>query len=344
MRNTSLLLLGGAAAGTWFAGACGALTDDDDANTVRVQQGQLAAVEEDETIDYVPDGYLHVPGGALLHKECIHEVPDGAQVNLDHSVFLNGKKIAQFSACGHKGYRFRRKGNDVSNAQAAGSPIPGTGSGWVEASWAYTTQTMFTHMDSGGWTVPPGPTVNDGQLIYFFPSVARAGVSIAQPVLQWGTSPAGGGAFWGMANWLVANHVGVHSTLRTVSAGDFISGSMDLSYNDASTQYWAVWYTDWNQGYTSPGFVGQLPPNAINAAQPAVLEAYNVTQCADFPSGTGSTYFSRPTVYQGNSYHDRNLVNPSWTLYGPSTWGWAGPSCNFGLSATDPTGSTTLYY
>ena len=87
--------------------------------------------------------------------------------------------------------------------------------------------------------------------------------------------------------------------------------------------------------------------NAYNNAQSAVLEAYGVTVCSDFPSGPAgqtyfSTYFSRPALYQGSSYHDRNAISPSWSINGPSSKWTAGngPICGFGNSTTDSTGSS----
>ena len=50
-----------------------------------------------------------------------------------------------------------------------------------------------------------------------------AGSNIRQPVLQWGTSPAGGGNSWGIASWSCGPQC-VHSKLVAVNAGDSITG------------------------------------------------------------------------------------------------------------------------
>lgn len=343
LKSTSVLLLGGAALGTWFAGACGAIGEEPGPEVSSVQ-GELSSDE----IDYLPTDYVRVPGGRVVHKDCVHEVPDGAEVGEDLSVTLKGRKIAQYARCSQKEYRFRAKGQ---GAVTAGAPVPATGSGWVEASWATTTSKMFTQMDTGGWTVPPAPPTQSTQTIFFFPSfVSYNGATadgIVQPVLQWGPSAAGGGKFWAMANWILSSGATFFSTLHSVSVGNGISGKMELVGNTASSQTWKV-------SYSSPGFTSSLTKSTTNGlafttAQAGVLEAYNISQCSHFPGGPAgqtyfSTYFSRPRLFQGNSYADRNAVSPTWSLRGPSVFGWTGPSCGFGSSTVSSAGDTTLWY
>jgi hypothetical protein len=61
----------------------------------------------------------------------------------------------------------------------------------------------------------------------------QASVSIIQPVLQWGSSAAGGGPYWAIASWFVGGAHTVYSELKIVNAGDTILGNMTL---DASSQ------------------------------------------------------------------------------------------------------------
>lgn len=54
----------------------------------------------------------------------------------------------------------------------------------------------------GEWAVPPAPPANDGQILYFWNGVEPDDNSaVLQPVLQWGSTPAGGGAYWAVASW-----------------------------------------------------------------------------------------------------------------------------------------------
>jgi len=64
-------------------------------------------------------------------------------------------------------------------------------------------------------------------------STNAAGVSIIQPVLQWGSSAAGGGQYWAIASWFVGGAHTVYSDLKQVSSGDTIYGNMTL---DATSQ------------------------------------------------------------------------------------------------------------
>src|SRR5208282_1418503 len=53
------------------------------------------------------------------------------------------------------------------------------------------------------WIVPPSPTSDDGQILYFFPGLEDMSnvISIVQPVLQWGNNGIFGGRYWLVASW-----------------------------------------------------------------------------------------------------------------------------------------------
>ena len=84
--------------------------------------------------------------------------------------------------------------------------------------------------------------------------------------------------------------------------------------------------------------------DAFNTAQVGVLEAYGVSTCDSFPSGSsGQTYFPAPLLYQGLAYWDRNLVNPVWFGQDAASHGWTGPNCGLSVSVGS-TGNTWLNY
>lgn len=68
--------------------------------------------------------------------------------------------------------------------------------GWVvDASWVNGTGTPITYFATS-WVVPPPPATSNGQTIFLFNGMQDATNShILQPVLQWGTSGAGGGDY-----------------------------------------------------------------------------------------------------------------------------------------------------
>jgi hypothetical protein len=339
-KNLTIIILGGTGLATWVVGACGSM---DEGHEVEIAAARTSRASV-ETVDQIPQDYVLTPGADLMHKDCVHQVPNGAVTHADLSVTLNGKTIAQYAACTHKRYRYAAPGSGVVAAAGSGH-APGTGNGWVEAGWAYSTQTQFTHMSAGSWIVPANPTLNQGQTIFFFPSLTNDN-SIIQPVLQWGPSVAGGGAFWAYANWwVVGTTTKFVSVLQTASPGDTMIGSLDMTYLAATYQYWTITAQDASHGTTTSNSVEITEADPFNAAQSGVLEAYGVSSCSAFPSGSsGWTYFSQPVMYQGTTYTDRNLIVPAWFLFDYNSTGWTGPICNFAATTVDSHGNTTLDY
>jgi hypothetical protein len=332
LRNLTITILGGIGMSTWMIGACDSFDETQDVSTTRA--ALQSPKDSLEAVKQVPADYGIVPGGIVMHKDCVHQIPDGAVASYDLSVTLNGKKIAQYAECKHKKYRL---------AGAADGATPGTGNGWVESSWAYSSKTQFNHLDTGYWLVPATP-VNHGQTIFFFPSLEN-NASIIQPVLQWGPSAAGGGAFWTFANWYVTGSTTMFvSTLKTTAVGHQFWGSIDMSNQIGSNQYWNIQIKDVTSNNLTNSNVIVNSTSPFNAAQVGVLEAYGVSTCDSFPSGSsGQTYFPIPYVTQGNSYNDRNLINPSWFGVDYIGFGWTGPVCGFSVSVGS-TGGTWLNY
>jgi hypothetical protein len=212
-------------------------------------------------------------------------------------------------------------------------------------------------MNSGYWVVPATPPANDGQTLFFFPSLQSSpgnGDSIGwiiQPVLQWGPSAAGGGASWAYASWAVQGTSAVFvGGLKAANPGDTMTGLLSMTN---SRTYSGALYQDWQVTAYDGGANGSvinatsMRSNWFTSAQAGVLEAYNIAQCNDFPSGySGWTYFSQPVLYQGYSYLDRNLISASWSF--SDNWlsdspAWGGPSCNYG-GTVDSNGNTTVDY
>jgi hypothetical protein len=99
-------------------------------------------------------------------------------------------------------------------------------------------------------------------------------------VLQWGSSFAGGGNHWSISSWYVAAQPGpaFHSQLIPVSPGTVLVGVMTLTKQQGGL-------FDYNcqfQGIANSG----LPVQNIEQLTWSVqtLEAYNVTQCSDYPA------------------------------------------------------------
>jgi hypothetical protein len=331
-KNLTIMILGGAGLSTWMTGACDSVDGNQDINVKR--SALQSARDSLEAVKQIPAGYGVTPGGIVMHEDCVHQIPDGAVAYPDLSVTMNGKKIAQYAECKHKKYRL---------AGAADGATPGTGNGWVESSWGWANSTMFNHLETGYWVVPANP-VNHGQTIFLFPSLEN-NTSIIQPVLQWGHSAAGGGASWTYANWWVTGTTTMFvSTLKNTSPGHQFWGSLDMTNQIGVNQYWNIQIKDVTSGVTTNSNVVVNQTDPFNAAQVGVLEAYGVSTCDSFPSGSsGQTYFPNPIVTQGVAYYDRNFITPSWFGLDYVSMGWTGPNCSLSVSVGS-TGNTWLNY
>ena len=105
--------------------------------------------------------------------------------------------------------------------------VPAFGTGWiVYAGWTNTTGHPITSF-STTWTVPPAPSTSSGQTIFLFNGIQNS-TMIYQPVLQWGSSAAGGGAYWSVACWYADGQGGTafHTNLVRVNSGDVLVGVM----------------------------------------------------------------------------------------------------------------------
>jgi len=114
---------------------------------------------------------------------------------------------------------------------------------------------------------------------------------IIQPVLQYGKTPAGGGAFWGLASWYVTSGgVAVYSTVIPVSAGGWIWGNMTQAGP-------STWFIGGDYNGQSANITVNKPttlksvPNAY-----CTLEVYGITQCSYLPPVGSSCAFTQMTL------------------------------------------------
>jgi hypothetical protein len=178
------------------------------------------------------------------------------------------------------------------------APSPGAlANGWQTYGW----------WDSGGkslsyfstqWTVPPAPATSSGQTIFLFNGIQNTGTNygILQPVLQWGSSAAGGGAYWSVANWYVASGgQAFHTNLVRVNSGTVLHGVMTQTGASGA-----------NYNYNSE-FQG-LANTALPVANIAplhwaneTLECYGLTKCSDLPA-TNDTAMSQINIQIGKPH------------------------------------------
>ena len=172
---------------------------------------------------------------------------------------------------------------DFADSIDTDSRAPFTDNGWITyASWLNRTGKPVSSFTTT-WTVPPAPSTYDGQTLFQFNSIEpNSGNSILQPVLQYGSSAAGGGQFWGVASWYVTGNNAYFSSLVTVSAGKRLTGVIKLSSHTGTKYNYTCAFT----GISGTNF------SMKNIAQltwcTETLEVYGVDLCSDFPNTASS--------------------------------------------------------
>ncbi len=275
--------------------------------------------------------WVRIPG-ELIRPDCVHAVPKGAVVEIADDgqvagdVTLNGALIAHYDACPEKPIITRPSVLTESAAVPAGN-------GWVEASRWDLPLSSSDNIDymSGTWTVPSYPSEN-GATIFIFNGIEPQDDAegwILQPVLQYGASAAGGGNYWAIASWLVGNDYAFFSPLETVYPGNSIFGYTELLSTSGSTLYWTVSVKDKTTGvYSFINVHGSV--QHWTWAFAAVLEAYNVTSCSQFPANDRVT-FNNSTVDHGFPYYDVESGD-GWV---GAIYSYGGPSCGFMVIASE---------
>jgi len=172
--------------------------------------GGVAAIESET--EWVP-----VPGGNLLHRTCVHEVPDGFLVD------ENSLPPCQFK-------------NAMSN--------PGIQIYAIDTHWT-TTSTVMKEFNAS-MSVPGNPPKAAGQINYFWPGFKSTqptmGLPVIQPVLQYGT-----GNNWVVRSWYVYGDAGESAVSAPVpvNPGDTIFTYMKF---DDGKQQWTIFANNTRTG------------------------------------------------------------------------------------------------
>ncbi|KAF8319995.1 hypothetical protein DL93DRAFT_2074321 [Clavulina sp. PMI_390] len=157
--------------------------------------------------------------------------------------------------------------------------------GWTAYAYWYNTGAAINAF-STTWTVPATPAVNSGQTVFLFNSIEPAsGNAILQPVLQWGGSAAGGGAYWAIATWYVTGSNAYYTTPYSVSVGQSLVGIINLTSSSGSSYNYLSEFSN----IPAAGALA-LTGSAQLVWATETLEAYGITQVGNYPSG--STVFS----------------------------------------------------
>lgn len=272
----------------------------------------------------LPEGYVVTPHG-LVHRSCVRLIAPGERVNALGTVTRASGEREQLPLC-----RYPRLNAHTRQPIITGPGVTQAVNGWVED--AYWTSSVPLGSMSANFNVPTAPTSN-GATIFFFPGAEPGdGSTILQPVLQYGTSAAGGGNYWTAASWFCCPAGwSNHSTLINVNAGDTMLGTMTSTCSGSSCN-WTIVTTDSTSGASTTLAADNVTSQFVwNLG--GVLEAYSLTSCAQYPAAGTIAFTNIALKNQSGS-----PMTPSWT-------NWVGtvtPTCGYAVTST-PTSATLTY-
>jgi len=222
--------------------------------------------------------WVRVPGGVMLHRSCVHIVPNGFVVS-----------EATSKPCKYKAR--------YPNEQIYAIDVH------------YQGTDLMANMNAS-WNAPPVPSADQGQVVYFWPgfksSQPEMGWPVLQPVLQYGQDSQGGGPYWCVRSWFVWGQQGqaFASPEVPVSEADVISSYME--YNQASSN-WTVYAknTNTNQNTTLQISHDQVGQSDFQFAMLVLETIMPPNQCNLLPAQPGKLTFDHIKV-NGNT-------SPAWT-------------------------------
>lgn len=157
--------------------------------------------------------------------------------------------------------------------------VPFTDNGWITyASWLNRTGSPVSSFTTT-WTVPPAPTSYNGQTLFQFNSIEpNSRTAILQPVLQYGSSAAGGGKYWAVASWYVTGNQAYFSSLVQVTAGKSLTGVIKYVGKTNKKFDYTCQFTGISETSYSVNQIAQLTWCT------ETLEVYGVGACSEFPN------------------------------------------------------------
>ena len=269
----------------------------------------------------VPDGYVITPFG-YFHASCVQSLAKGERLLADGRLqHADGNIEPNVAVCNYPHYT---RGGIPLTAETNNAPEI---NGWIESA-SITTGSATKSYGAliAVWTVPPQPSANDGQVLYFFPGFEdiNSTQSILQPVLQWNQGQ------WSVASWnCCLNGIATNSSGVGVASGDRIYGSITSSCPPAtlSCATWNVLSLDLSTGESTTLSSTPSEGQVFNWAFGGVLEPYYVIRCDDYPPNRQLS-FDEITVFN-QALHP--ISDPKWSGSFNST---ATPQCGYAVKET----------
>lgn len=176
-----------------------------------------------------------------------------------------------------EGPRIRARERPAAAPAAAPGPVT---DGWIVYSgWTNSSANPISYFKTR-WTVPPAPATESSQTVFLFNGIESFGadVFILQPVLQWGSSHAGGGSYWSITNWYVGSDgSALFGPLIQVDPGDVLEGIMTLTGQTGSSFDYLSSFT----GHPTADLVVNNVDELTWANE--TLECYAFAEFSDYP-------------------------------------------------------------
>jgi hypothetical protein len=192
---------------------------------------------------------------------------------------------------------------------SAREPFPGLNPGWITGAIfnSYAAYPSTISRLTTTWKVPPAPAVQEGQSIYLYGALMDAEQNnILQPVLQWGTSGAGGNPNgWTVVCWYI--DPGGNATFTdpvAVAEGDILVGIMTGTRpaSGGNIQNYECYF----QGIGGVRLAAEgLDPLTVATE---TLECYGIESCGDYPA----TFYTAMTGIQLEI--DDIATQPDWQV------------------------------
>jgi len=259
----------------------------------------------------------------------VYEIEDGARVDKGGLVRRSNGTSYQITPCLYPVY---------STILGTKPPSP-VDTGWIEYAFTRKPADSSYHQLNANWTVPTAPLAPYSYEVYFtFPGL-ESNTFIIQPVVQYGSSAAGGGTFWGAASWHCDTGSNcMHSPLILTGAGDAIYGSVAASNCLNGSCVWTITSQDVTTGQRTTLTVTDAENYFVAVGSAVEVRGGGgggpgITSCDQYPING--------VFNSGISLYDQNgaLLSPSWSgQVQPGT----SPSCSFNVTST--TTSVNLYH
>jgi hypothetical protein len=288
--------------------------------------------------------WSRVPNGKFVRSDCVHFLPEGATVDMDDNVSINGSLLTHLEACPEPAQQVPPNGA----AQPAGN-APAVSTGWIEQI-SQTVNTPTTRFQSW-WLVPwSTPTISSGDVVFIWGGLEPTNPrnSIMQGVLSIGKICAynltNGGTLqcttsprWQIESWLGTSNGNYYiAGPANVNPGDEIEAWLSITSESGGTNSWNVYTTDATTGAWESVDVASTGYN-WSYVLGGMLEG-TLSSCSELPADDEATFFD---IAVWNNYPQSSTM--SLNLVGQQSSPAPTISCKWGWDVQDPSGNGDNY-